>query len=233
MKIILLPYFGGSSRSYDGVIDHLQGYECVPLSLANIGSSPYSVRRAMSDVAKRISGVIEDEFVLIGHSMGGKLALGIASENPVGLRGVVLIAPSPLSPEPLPESVRMAMLANHGTREAAIHTITGASYRELSPEVLEAAIEGNLQTDPTDWKNWLEIGHKEDLSELLEFIKCPVLIMTGEFDVNMNPEFLTREIGEKIPGTEVKVIAGAGHLLPQEAPEEVAKLIKDWLQHLD
>ena len=233
MKIILLPYFGGSVRSYDGVISHLESYDCVPLSLAGIGGSPYSVRRAIGDVAEQIASVIEDEFVIVGHSMGGKIALGIAGEQPVGLKGIVLIAPSPLSPEPIPDEVRQSMLQNHGTREAAIATISGATYRQLSPEVFETAIVGNLAYSSTDWKNWLEIGSNEDESALLEGVKCPVLIMTGEFDANMNPEFLSREIGEKISGTRLEVVKGAGHLLPQEAPEEVAELIKNWLAELN
>jgi 3-oxoadipate enol-lactonase len=45
-------------------------------------------------------------YVLVGHSMGGKIAQLMASRRPTGLAGLVLVAPSPPSPMALPLQAR-------------------------------------------------------------------------------------------------------------------------------
>ena len=229
MQLHFFPYFGGSALSWTPVIEKLPDFHDYAYTLHDIGGTPYSVRQAIDDVANRLILSEDEEFILVGHSMGGKLALGIAAQQPENLRGVVLIAPSPPTPEAMPESVRQRMLSTHGSRAAAFQTIEGASYRELSPDILETAVDANLAYSETDWKNWLETGSKEDISDLLPLIKVPVLVLTGQHDENMTPELLTREIVEKIPGARLEVVVGAGHLLPLEVPEELAELIRGFV----
>lgn len=230
MQIFFLPYFGGNAHSYRELIARLPDFECTAFSLAHIGikDGQYSVENAVEELEVLCLSTATGPFLLVGHSMGGKFALGVAAKGADDLRGVVLIAPSPPTPEPIPDDVRARMLESHGTREAALETIRGASVREISGETLENAVAANLETSQTDWKNWLERGSYEDISGVLPDVKIPLTVVIGEGDTEMTQSLMRSEILSKIPGSRLEIIPGAGHLLPLEAPDELAARIREF-----
>ena len=232
MQLFFLSYFGGSTRSYDAVMSRLGDLECAAISVNGLATHGYSVANASGDLAKRIAEIARDEYVLVGHSMGGKLALSLAGAAPVSLRGVILLAPSPPTPEPMSDADRAFMLENRGSRESALAILGGAAHRKLDENTLETAIEAHLEWGETDWQNWLQIGSREDVSANLASVRVPVLVWTGEFDANMTSEILGREIVEKVPGARLEIVGNAGHLLPQEAPDEVAAKIRAFVEEL-
>lgn len=233
MQIFFLPYFGGNANSWREVIALLPEWDCTAFSLAGIGEKEgvYSVQNAIEEIEVLCLSSATGEFLLVGHSMGGKFALGVAAKGADDLKGLVLIAPSPPTPEPIPKDVRARMLETHGTREAALTTIHGASKREISGESLENAVRANLETSETDWKNWLERGSWEDISGVLPDVKIPTLVIIGGGDTGMTRELMQSEIVSKIVGARLEIIPNAGHLLPLEAPVEVAERIRNFAQN--
>ena len=237
MNLIFLHYFGGGPRSWNDVVARLDGYGAgygaqTP-DLRSVGRWPggYSVREAATNVMQ-IIGEQSEPFVLVGHSMGGKIAVEIAARAPENLRGCVLIAPSPPSPEPMSDADRADMLCGHGTREAAQRIVKGAAGSELSSENWEIAIEANLAYAERDWTNWIEIGTREDVSAITKNVAVPVLVIAGELDENMSAKFLRGAVVEPIANARLEEIAGAGHLMPQEKPDEVARLIREFVAGL-
>ena len=233
MKLIFLHYFGGGPRSWNAVISLLPEHNCVALDLREAGRLPlgYSVGQAAGDVLE-VLGDIGEPWVLVGHSMGGKIALEIASRQPEQLRGCVLIAPSPPTPEPMTEAERQNMLEGHGTREAAQRIVQDAAGAPLSDEQTEIAIAANLAYEERDWENWIKIGTREDISANMPHIIVPMLVVAGELDKGMPPEFLRAEIIATIPRTHLETVSGSGHLVPQVKPDETASLIRDWVEQL-
>ena len=53
---------------------------------------------------------------------------------------------------------------------------------------------------------------------LLAGISCPALVIQGEQDEHATPQH-ARDIAAAIPGAELWLLPGAGHMLPQEAAE--------------
>ena len=237
MKLIFLHYFGGGPHSWDGVAASpaLADFSIETPDLREVGRLPagYSVQRAATDTMQLgggADGAWDEPFVLVGHSMGGKIAVAIAATQPQNLRGCVLIAPSPPSPEPMDDEMRAFMLEGHGTRAGAEKIVAGAAGSPLAPEVWETAIAANLAYADRDWRNWIEIGTREDISSVIENIAVPMLVIAGEHDDDMSASFLRGAIIDKFPNSQLVEIAGAGHLMPQEKPAEVAQLIADWLK---
>ena len=230
MKLIFLHYFGGGPRSWDGVVARLDDFDCQTPDLREVGrlSDGYSVEQAATDVLQLV-GEPSQPFVLVGHSMGGKIAVAIAAGQPDNLRGCVLIAPSPPSPEPMSDEMRASMLRGHGTREAAQRIVEGAAGSPLAPDVWETAIAANLAYSQRDWQNWINLGTREDITTVTSQVKAPMLVIAGELDEGMSADFLHGAIVEKILNTRLEEVMGAGHLMPQEKPDEIARLIRDWV----
>jgi len=234
--LLFLHYFGGSSRAWSGVIDQLANhYHCIAFDLRGFGNSDapdtgYAMSEMADDVAELIRSLNVERFHLIGHSMGGKIALTFAARQPTGLLSLVLLAPSPPTPEPMDDSERTRLLSSHGNRAAATETARKIVARPLSPQADEQIIEDTLRTSRPAWRAWLEHGSREDISVLMPKIIVPVLVAVGAADEVLPADLLEREVVQRISGARLAVVPGTvGHLLPLEAPGATAKLIRESL----
>ena len=92
VALVFLHYWGGSSRTWGPVIERLSGrHRCVAIDLRGWGRSDrtavdFSLAAQASDVQAVIAKLGLTGFVLVGHSMGGKIAQLVASRHPSGLR---------------------------------------------------------------------------------------------------------------------------------------------------
>ncbi len=227
VALVFLHYFGGSSRSWDEVTARLPDFRCITPDLRGFGDSDapengYSVDENADDIASLIEVLGVERFVLVGHSMGGKIALALAARRPAGLERLVLLAPSPPTPEPIPDSERERLSLGLGAPEAAEQTALSITARPISPAIRGRIIEDNLRSSRAAWHAWLQGGSREDISERMKRIEVPVLVLAGECDAGMTPDLLRREVIGRVGSAQERVIPGAGHLLPLEAPDEVA-----------
>ena len=229
--LVFLHYFGGSSRSWREVIELLPSTcSCIAPDLRGFGDSEatpegYSVSESADDVLALLQVLEVRDFVLIGHSMGGKIALEIASRQPKGLRSLVLLAPSTPTPEPIPDAERARMRAGWGQPDSARETIRGASDPPLEPEVFDRADEDGLRSSRAAWLAWLDAGSREDITPRMSRIQVPVSILAGECDGALGPQVLERELVARLANARLEVAPGCGHLLPLEAPRVVADFI--------
>jgi len=118
LTLVFLHALGASAREWEQVIDHLPGYECVALDLPGFGGAAKAGHAdvvTMTDwLADEIRSRQPNPCVLVGHSMGGKIATILAQRSEAGrlsgLAGVVLMAASPPSPEPIDDERRTTMI---------------------------------------------------------------------------------------------------------------------------
>ena len=232
-SLVFLHYFGGSSLAWTEVIEGLANdYHCVAPDLRGFGASDalpenYALKDYADDIADLISTLTIENYVLIGHSMGGKIALALAARQPKNLQSLILLAPSPPTAEPIQEDERKKLLAAHANRCVATETVCKAAGGKLPGEIFARAIDDNLRTSETAWKWWLEAGSREDISSEVEQINVPVLVAAGEKDEAMTPELLKREIVCRIENARLFVVPDGNHLLPLDSAAAVVKLIRD------
>lgn len=231
--LVFLHYWGGSSRTWRHVTTML-GHDFRTVAIDQRGwgqseapSSDYS----LADLANDAVGVLEaiglDRYILIGHSMGGKVAQLLASRRPSGLAGLVLVAPSPPSPLALPLASREGMVGAYTTRESIIATVEHMlTANPLASEDLKVVVEDSLRGAPAAKVAWPLATSQEDIANLVSRIEVPTLVISGTEDRVDPPAVLKQELLPRIPQAELRLLPGIGHLSPLEAPSEVAVLIR-------
>ncbi|MBC7879916.1 MAG: alpha/beta hydrolase [Anaerolineae bacterium] len=230
--LIFLHYFGGSSRTWLEVIEHLKdNSRCIAPDLRGFGESqPTAGQYAMADYADDLEGMIQalglTRYILIGHSMGGKIALAFAVRQPTGLQSLVLIAPSPPTPEPMSETERSRLLSTHGERTSAEETAHKIAVRPLSSSQFNQVIDDNLRSSEAAWRAWLKHGSREDLSSSVAKINVPTLVIIGGADPVLSPHLIEQQVVNQIVGAHLEIVSGAGHLLPFEAPKTIAEHVR-------
>lgn len=139
---------------------------------------------------------------LCGLSLGAVLALHYAVENPGGVRSLVLIGGQYRMPR------RLLRFQN-----AVFRLMPEAAFREMGfskADVLRLTA------------SMAELDFTADLRG----VACPALVVCGERDrANRRA---SGELAERLPRGTLRMIAGAGHALNQEAPGALAEAIGDF-----
>lgn len=242
--VVFLHYWGGSSATWDAVVSALPcQFRLVRPDLRGWGESQElttpatSLGYGLSDFAADIMAVIESlelkEYVLAGHSMGGKIAQLIASRRPHGLAGLVLVAPAPPGPLQLPPEARSAMATAYESEtsvsQAIEHMLTA---RPLSDAHRHQVIRDSLKGLPAAKAAWPLATSHEDITGLIALINVPVLVIAGALDKVDPVSTLTTQVLERIPQARLHVLEGTGHLSPLESPEEIARLVSEFIGSL-
>lgn len=239
LTFVYLHYWAGSGREWQAVAEQLAPlYAMLAPDLGGFGEAPaptggYSVAAYADQVAEFIDAQQVTRYVLVGHSMGGKIALALAARQPAGLVGVALLSPSPPTPEPMTEDDRQRSLGAFGRRAAAEQTLRTIAVRPLAQPIQQQIINDNLRSTKAAWDAWLLHGSRENLAHLLCDVQVPCTVLAGDQDAVMSPSVHGLETLPLLPeGTPLEIVGGAGHLLPYEAPKEVAALLRAFAERL-
>ena len=117
--------------------------------------SGFDLAGLASDAKEVVKALKLDRYVLIGHSMGGKVAQLIASERPEKLSGLILVAPAMPGPLRFPPERREDMVKTMDSAvliQQAIDNMLTA--KRLSPEVNAQVIEDALRGSPEAKRAW-------------------------------------------------------------------------------
>lgn len=229
--VLFLHYWGGSSRTWGPTIETLsKTNRSIAIDFRGWGESSkdsddYSLQTLASDVIELIDQLGVNDFVIVGHSMGGKVAQIVAARQPEGLKGLVLFGPAPPTPMTVPEEVRKSYLGLYDTREGVEAVIGNLTPHTLPDSYREQIIEDGLKGAWRAKREWPERGMIEDISASTPKINVPVHIIAGGDDA-VEPEASLRENFKSIPGVTFTVIPGVGHIAPLEKPVELAKAIR-------
>ena len=240
LALVFLHYYGGSSRTWSGVVSELSSqYRTIATDHRGWGDSGapehgYSIADLANDAQDVIEALNLKRYVLVGHSMGGKTAQLLASRRPAGLAGVMLVAPSPPSPMALPQEQRAAMAAAYETRESIGWVLDNVlTANPLTPALREQVIADSLRGAPQAKAAWPNAAALEDISGEVGAVNVPVMVISGELDQVDRVETLQKELLPRFAGARLHVLPGTGHLSPLEAPSAVATLIRQFVGELE
>ncbi|KAK3358210.1 Alpha/Beta hydrolase protein [Lasiosphaeria hispida] len=236
--IIFLHFWGGSSLTWS-LVNPLTSasYPTVALDFRGWGDSTgpdakdaYSISLLADDVEATIAALKIRSAVLVGLSMGAKVAQLIAARGKAPLRGLVLVSPAPVIPLILPEDMREQQLHAYDNEDSARFVATNvltASYRER--DLPEFVVEDMLRGNRWARQAWPAYGIGEDVSEGVGGISVPVLVIAAEKDVVEPVERVQTEVCARIQGSKLVVLSGSGHLSPLDKPEDIAECLLRFL----
>jgi len=168
--LVFLHFWGGSSRTWGPVIENLSRVaRCIAIDFRGWGrSNKDATDHELETLADDVIGVVDalrlEEFTIVGHSMGGKVAQLVAARRPEGLKQLILIAPAPPTSLGVPKEQRQGMLASYQAREGAEQVVGILAARPLSQAHREQVVEDILSGSPDAKRAWPEKGMTQDIS---------------------------------------------------------------------
>jgi pimeloyl-ACP methyl ester carboxylesterase len=236
LALVFLHYFGGSDREWDGLTAAMRDkHPCLALNLRGHGGKgdgdgyERGIDALVYDAAAEIEEARLSHYVVVGHSMGGKVALALTARQPEGLRGLFLLAPSPPTPKPISDRDRAESLASWGDREASRICLQRITNLPITAEAATRFTEDNLRTTEAVWSWWYRTGSREDISDRMTEIIVPVSVIAGSEDSVISPEVQKSETASALADSRLNLIPGAGHLLTDEAPHSVEAVLRQFL----
>jgi pimeloyl-ACP methyl ester carboxylesterase len=168
-------------------------------------------------------------YILVGHSLGGKISQLVASRNPEGLKGLVLVAPAPPTPLRFPDEAREIQIHAYDNRENVLQTISFLSARTPSPDIVEQIVEDSMSGCREATLAYPTASILEDISSEVSKISVPTLVLAGELDRVDSMEQHRREVVARIPNARFEIIQGSGHLIPIDEPVQLANAIEQFV----
>jgi pimeloyl-ACP methyl ester carboxylesterase len=194
---------------------------------------PTAMTRFAEDVHALVQHLGLGPVTLAGHSMGGYIALAFAKAYPQALAGLVLVGTKAGADTPEAATARRALAARvqaEGTSVVVDAMAPKMLAADNTDPVLAAAVRGYMKlATPTGVVGaLLGMAERPDMGPSAGQIRTRTLVVTGTGDVIMPPAE-SEALAKAIPGAQLELIPGAGHLVALEAPEAFNAVLKVWL----
>ena len=227
---LLLPYWGGTARTYSAIQGNLiKGCPSnASIAVSYKGTGKAFDRRTIDDDAARhsIGELAEDvlrflqspqlaevldvsSLIICAHSMSAKIGLQMISILPEAftLRSTLLLAPAGPMPLTLPPDVRSGQLTAYDSIESATWTIKNVlAGSDLDEEAVEQLVEDSVGYSNGAKKGWIEIGMAE----------CLVIVLRDE--------------NERLRTAPIRVLAGAQDKVEtyEKVETETVATLREW-----
>lgn len=240
-RIVLLHSMGMDAHSMELLAEGLSPRHRI-LALTILGHGDSSVTReaiSLQDHAELMRECyLKPGFapcVLVGHSIGGRMGMVLASDHASEIRGLVLVDIAPPDPSPRPWSPQTPEI--FGSKEDVLAYLK-KRYPKFTPEYYENRLrygfveepDGSLKAKPSGDVNMTSLS--TDLWPYVEKIRVPTLLVIGAESTIVTPDKLAR-MRRSIPNLETVTIQGATHMVPQDKPAEFEKAVKTFLSKIE
>jgi len=182
--------------------------------------------------------------LLVGHSLGGAVALSLAIQRPALIRGLALIAPLTQPQDTVPEAFKGLAAIPPALRRLMAQTVATPLSRLTAERTLHLVFAPDRAPDdfPTRGGGALAMRpasiaaaaadlaavarEMPDLAAHYPTLATPTAILFGRDDAILDPVLHGRCTADGIPGARLTLIDG-GHMIPVTAPEETIRFVRE------
>ncbi len=228
-----LPVAEALATRYRVVLPDLRGH-----GDSVVGNGPATMEKHASDIARMMDDAEIGRAPLVGVSIGGYVLFEFwrRYRGRVAAFGLCNTKAPADSAEARAARLQAANdVLERGTElffESMVPRLLGKTTREARPDLVEGALRMMRKMSPEDVAQVQRgMAERPDSVDTLKTINVPTLLVTGDEDIltGMNEAELMRQ---HIAGSQLRVIAKAGHYSPWEQPEEVGKLLRRFLDEI-
>lgn len=225
--LVLIPGLMADARLFLPQLVQLGAGRAMHVALPTVGET-------VEQMSEAILPGLPDKFALLGHGLGGDVALDIIRRIPDRVTRVVLMATDPLAEAPQAAAARETRIV--------------ASRSGRLAEAMEQEIPASALAD-TEWRGEIlalirdmaltlgegvflrqsrALQRRPDQQKTMRRVKLPALVIAGDLDtlVPMRRQEFTANL---MPFGKLHVVADAGHVTPLEQPEAVSAAIEAFL----
>jgi pimeloyl-ACP methyl ester carboxylesterase len=239
--LLLVHGFGGAAWNFSELAPLLPGKRLILPDLPGHGGSSPLPAPTLAGFADVLAQLLDGPVDVLGHSLGGVVALRLAERHPSLVRRLVLAAPAGISSSTRVAEVTIALTGiiqpgriagrrvGRVARSRRLRNLVFGGFEVANPDLLtERAVHGFLR-GPTMHTDALGAGlalAADDPRRDLDRVRCPVLILWGARDkqVPLDDGF---EYARRL-GAPLRVIADCGHLLIGERPDVCARAVLEF-----
>jgi len=190
------------------------------------GGAPASVPEIAAGLAPAVAG-LEGDVVLVGHSLGGAVALELARTRPGLAQGLVLVATG--ARMPVPEEVLAQVRSDFAAARDRLVSRSFAhppgSAADRLRRTVDACGEDVLAADYAACAGF-------DLRGALGDVDVPALVIAAGADT-LTPPWLSEELARELPLALMAMVPGAGHQVIVEGARAVDLLLAAFLARLE
>jgi pimeloyl-ACP methyl ester carboxylesterase len=248
--IVMIHGLAGQMRNFAAVAELLRPHHrLILIDRPGSGHSPGRGSDTLVDQAALIADLIAqlrlERPLIVGHSLGGAVAMALALGHPDKIAGLALVAPLTQVQEEVPAAFRGLMIASPLVRAALAHTLAIPMIRLRSaqsrttlfaPEPVHPSFDidygGAMLARPRAFyaASSEMVAVNDALAPLVARygeITLPVRILFGADDQVLAAEVHGTHTAATVPGASCTMVERAGHMLPVTRPERVAAFIRD------
>jgi pimeloyl-ACP methyl ester carboxylesterase len=239
--LLLLHGFGGAAWNFAELVPLLPGRRLMIPDLPGHGGSAPLPAASLAGFADAVAGLLDGPADVLGHSMGGVVALRLAERHPSLVRRLVLAAPAGISSSSRASELFLGFVgllqpgriagrrADRVARSRRLRRLVFGGLEVANPDLLTERMVHGFLRGPTIHTDALAAGlalARDDPREDLERVRAPALVLFGGRD-RMVPLADGFEYARRLRAP-LRVIADCGHLMIGERPDVCARVLDSW-----
>jgi pimeloyl-ACP methyl ester carboxylesterase len=219
------------SSRYQLIMPDLRGH-----GESGLGNGPATMQKHAADIARVMDDAEVDRAPIIGVSIGGYAIFEFWRQFRDRVTALVLCNTKASADTPEARAGRLEAandVLQRGTEpffENMLQKLLSETTRRSCPDLVKGTLRMMRKMSAEDVAGMQRgMAERPDSVPTLKTINVPTLIITGDEDTMTGvPE--GEVMKQNIPGAQMKVIAKAGHYSPWEQPEEVGRLLRQFLE---
>lgn len=260
VPMLLLHGFGNEAHLWDDFAPRVaEYYRVVALSLRGHGDSDWDPRHRydydahVGDLMAVTEHLGVDRMVLVGFSLGGRIAMLYAGLHPEKLAGLVIVDSAPELDARGTTRIRMEVAERQApafSTVAEYEQVLAHNYPVAAPAAIERMAKHALrQREDGKWVLKMDTAYRgadgprlsqEDMAAreeehakqmwaALAKVPCPTLVVRGAASDIMSPEVADRMVDEVIPNARLAVVPQAAHSVMTDNPEGFNRAVCDFV----
>ncbi len=193
---------------------------------ASEGEGEEEIGRYAEHVYSFLNALGLSKVFLVGHSMGGAIVQTLALTHPEVIKGISLVGTG--------ARLRVFPMILDGIRSdfaESVRKITQFSYSRNTPsEMIDRGVADMMRCRPEILYGDFLACDRFDIMAELDKINIPTLIMCGDED-QLTPVKYSQFLLQRIKGSRLEILPGAGHMMMMEAAETFNEKIGEFITH--